>query len=178
MRLTEAEKRRIKTLAVSQGLTLRQAAVEAFEAWAAQLPSRALPADPARGISADAALEKPGRPDRAATPKPDQRPVGRKPQSAPGGGTVPNLGAASRAWLSRVPQLDWSKCPAAECVQTKTGNVWVASGTLVPLVHIFEAVAGDNPLPEIADVYDLTLQQLIAILQFAAEGAAPSSPSR
>jgi uncharacterized protein (DUF433 family) len=42
----------------------------------------------------------------------------------------------------------------------------------MPLVHIFEAVAGDNPLPEIVEVYGLTLQQLMAILQFAAEGAA------
>jgi len=172
MRLTEAEKRRIRTLAVSQGLTLGQAAVEAFEAWAAQLASRALPADPARSTPASAALEKPGRPDRTATPRRDHRRAEGKPPAAPGGGPVPNLGALAGDWPARAMQLDWSKCSAAECVQTKTGNVWVASGTLVPLVHIFEAVAGDNPLPEIAEVYDLTLQQLIAILQFAAESAA------
>ncbi len=40
VRLSEAEKRRIKTLAASQGLTLREAVVQAFEAWAAQLQSR------------------------------------------------------------------------------------------------------------------------------------------
>jgi hypothetical protein len=37
VRLPEAERRRIKVLAASQGLTLRQAIVEAFEAWASQL---------------------------------------------------------------------------------------------------------------------------------------------
>src|SRR5271157_1324113 len=107
MRLTEAEKRRIKTLAVSQGLTLGQAAVEAFEVWAAQLASRALPADPARGTPADAALEKPGRPDRAATPKRDQRRAEGKPPSALGGGSVPNLGALAGDWPARAMQLDW-----------------------------------------------------------------------
>jgi len=54
----------------------------------------------------------------------------------------------------------------------------LALSHLMPLVHIFEAVAGDNPLPEIAEVYGLTLQQLIAVLQFAAEGAAPASARR
>ena len=49
----------------------------------------------------------------------------------------------------------------------------MAGGTLVPLVHIFEAVAGGHPLPEIAEVYEFTLQQLMTLLQFAAEGAAP-----
>ena len=95
-----------------------------------------------------------------------------------GGGPVPNLGALAGDWPARAVQLDWSKCPAAECVQTKKGNVWVAGGTLEPLVHIFEAVAEEIPLPEIAETYALDLQQLIAILQFAAEGSAPAAASR
>jgi hypothetical protein len=37
VRLSEAERRRIKVLAASQGLTLRQAVIEAFEAWASKL---------------------------------------------------------------------------------------------------------------------------------------------
>jgi len=41
VQLTEAEKRHIKTLAVSQGLTLRQATLQAFQAWELQLQSRA-----------------------------------------------------------------------------------------------------------------------------------------
>ncbi|MGO9516557.1 MAG: hypothetical protein ACLPND_05890 [Candidatus Korobacteraceae bacterium] len=46
VRLTEAERRRIKTLAASQGLTMREAIVQAFEAWASQLQSGALLAGP------------------------------------------------------------------------------------------------------------------------------------
>jgi len=41
VRLPEAEKRRIKIMAASQGVTIRQAIREAFDAWAAQLQSRA-----------------------------------------------------------------------------------------------------------------------------------------
>ena len=45
VRLTEAERRRIRTLAVSQGLTMREAILQAFEAWASQLPSVAVPSE-------------------------------------------------------------------------------------------------------------------------------------
>ena len=171
VRLTEAERRRIRTLAVSQGLTMREAIVQAFEAWASQFPCGGLTAGP-----------KPKRrrqPERASTGQRVPYPADSRPSEAgPSLADVPGLEALVGDWVSNAAQLDWSKCPAAECVRTKTGNVWVASGTLVPLVHIFEAVAGDNPLREIAEVYGFTLQQLIAILQFAAEGAAPSVPDR
>jgi len=40
VRLPEAQKRRIKSLAASQGLTLREALHEAFEAWASQLEAQ------------------------------------------------------------------------------------------------------------------------------------------
>ena len=61
VQLTEAEKRDIKTLAASQGLTLRQATLRAFEAWASQLRSPAPAAIPARGTNgADLAEAGPG----------------------------------------------------------------------------------------------------------------------
>ncbi len=58
VRLSEAEKRRIKALAASRGLTLRQAILEAFEVWASQLESEELAADLAWGASPDADVEK------------------------------------------------------------------------------------------------------------------------
>ena len=180
VRLTETERRRIRTLAVSQGLTMREAILQAFEAWASQLPSVAVPSGRSASFgaetsraSAGARSKKRRQPERASMGQQLLRPDDTRPSEVgPSLADVPGLEALVGDWVSNAAQLDWSKCPAAECVQTKTGNIWVASGTLVPLVHIFEAVAGDNPLPEIADVYVLTLQQLIAILQFAAEGAA------
>jgi len=70
VQLTEAEKRGIKTLAASQGLTLRQAVQQAFAAWAAQLQSGTPAADLALAVSAAARGKKPGRPKRTATPHP------------------------------------------------------------------------------------------------------------
>ncbi len=90
-------------------------------------------------------------------------------------GSLPGLEALTGDWPAKAAQLDWSTCPAAESVQTKRGTVWVASGTLVPLVHVFEAVAQGHPLREIAEAYELTLQQLNTLLQFAAAGAGAAS---
>jgi Protein of unknown function (DUF433) len=203
VRLTEAEKRLIKTLAASQGLTLRQATLEAYGAWAEKLQSSALPGGTAQGVPARRESAKPGQPKRGSrvsaqqpdadastssgqalgykqktTPKQELRRADAGPSTAPGNAQVPSQEAPSVAWLHRVAQLDlnWSKCPAAERVHEKTGNVWVARGTRVPLSAIFDAVAKGEPFVEICEVFRITLQQLIAILQFAAEGLAAARP--
>jgi len=41
-----------------------------------------------------------------------------------------------------------------------------------------ESVADGHPFLEIARVFEITLQQLITVLQFAAEGEAPATPDR
>ncbi len=178
VRLPEAEKRRIKVLAAGEGLTIRQAIHEAFDAWVAHLQSRGRSPEAARSASATGDAGKPSRPKRAATPQHDQRPVSGKPSSMPGSGQVPNLGASSRGWLVRAAQLDWSKCPAVESGQGKSGKIWVLRGTDAPLAELLQAVAEGQPFLEIAEVFEITLQQLIAILQFAAVGAAPSLSGR
>ena len=197
VRLPQANKRRIKGLAATQGLTLGQAVLQAFEAWASQLQSGGPPPlDPRPSARANIDYEKPGQPKRGSqrsaekqganpvhktthetTPRQSRRPADEAPPLTPGGGHVPNLKAPSLAWLRRVAQLDlnWSKCPAVERVHEKTGNVWVARGTRVPLSAIFDAVAKGEPFVKICEVFEITLQQLIAILQFAAEGAAARS---
>ena len=84
VRLPEAERRRIKTLAASQGLTLAEAIREAFEAWASQLQRQGA-ASPGSALATalsgpdlekptpqtGAPTRKPGRPARAAKPHPD-----------------------------------------------------------------------------------------------------------
>jgi uncharacterized protein (DUF433 family) len=178
VQLTEAEKRHIKTLAASQGLTLRQATLQAFQAWAEQLQSRPLPADPARGTRAGADLRKPGRPKSVATPRQDRRQTEGALSPASGGGQIPKVGAATRAALLKATQLDWSKCPVAQRVPGKAGDVWVVRGTDAPLADVLQSVADGHPFLEIAEVFEITLQQLIAIVQFAAESAAPASAGR
>ena len=73
VRLPEAERRSIKIMAASQGVTIRQAIHEAFDAWAAQLQSRAHTPDAGRGTPAGADSEKPRQPNHSATPRQDRR---------------------------------------------------------------------------------------------------------
>ena len=172
VQLTEAEKRHIKTLAVSQGLTLRKATLQAFQAWELQFQSRARPAAPARGTRAGADS---GQPKRAARPGQNQRQAQGKRASTPDAGAAPSPETPSRAWLRGAARLDWSKCPTVESGQGKSGRIWLVRGTDAPLAEVLHAVAEGHPFLEIAEVYEITLQQLIAVLQFAAEGAAPAA---
>jgi hypothetical protein len=177
VRLTQAEKRDIKTLAASQGLTLRQAILHAFAAWEPQLTVRK-PATP-RPAQPPAAAPSQGPAEQTARVKPTARPSDQGPRAASGGSPVVSLPARAAEWLRQAAgQLDWSKCPEAECLQGKTRKVWVVRETCVPLAHILAAVAEGHPFAEIAEVHEINLQQLMAILQFAAEGAAPPVSNR
>ena len=73
--LSPIEKRRIKVMAAAQDLTLRQAIREAFEAWSAQLQSRARTREQRGEPASGAASHKPARPSSAATPGEDRRPA-------------------------------------------------------------------------------------------------------
>ncbi len=168
VRLSEAEKRYVKSLAARQGLTLRRAILQAFETWELLLQSRELAAGPARGTPASADSQKSGQANPAVKPRQDQRRPGEGPPLAPDGGSIPGFSAASRALLHRAAHVDWSKCPAVEGVRGKTGNVWVVRGTDAPLVEILQSVADGQPFLEVADAFEITLQQLLAVLQFAA----------
>jgi Protein of unknown function (DUF433) len=152
VRLTDAEKRCIKSLAAREGLTLRQAILQAFEAWEERLQSRGLPAN--------------------------WRLAEEAPSVTPGGDHVPGEEDTSRAWLRRAVGLDWSKCQAAQKIQGKTGSVWVARGTRVPVDAVLSAVAEGESFLEIAEVFKISLQQLIAILQFAAEHVGLDAPTK
>ena len=176
VRLPEAEKRRIKILAASEGLTIGRAIHEAFDAWVAQLQSRGRRPAAARGTSAARDWEKPSAPSRAAAPRQDQRPAHGKPFSTPAAGSAPKPGAASQAWLRRAAQLDWSKCPAAECLRGDSGSIWVVRGTSAALAEVLQSIADGHPVDKIAEVFEISLQQLLAVLQFATEGAA-TAPS-
>jgi hypothetical protein len=66
VRLPAGEKRRIKMLAASEGLTIRQAIHEAFDAWVAQLQSRGRTPEAAKSAAGDS--EKPSAKPRGGTP--------------------------------------------------------------------------------------------------------------
>ncbi len=178
VRVPDAEKRRIKSMAATQGLTIRQAIHEAFDAWALQLQSRA--PDPHQAPSAPTgtgpATQR--QPKQSAKLSQERRSAQAKPFPRPDSGAAANADAPSINWLLRAGRLDWSKCAAAQSVPGERGDIWVVRGTRVPLAAIFKRVAEGYPFLEIQETLGLTLQQLMAVLQFAAEGAAGAADGR
>ena len=143
IRLPHAEKRYIRSLAAREGLTLREALHQAFQAWEAQMQA----------------------PTRPAAPAAEGQPQDRK--------------ATSSAWLRQAAaQLDWSKCPEAQRVAGKDGNVWVVRGTRVPVSAVLDALAEGYPPGEVAEVFEFSLPRLLAILRFAVESAPPGTSGR
>ena len=95
-------------------------------------------------------------------------PRGEPAESAAALPTPPN-----RGWLRGAAGLDWSKCPAAELLQGRNRSVWVVRGTLRSLEDVFDSVANGYPMKEIAETYEITVEQLTAIVLFAAKRVAP-----
>jgi len=114
VRLTEAERRSIRTLAVSQGLTMREAILQAFEAWASQLPSVAVPSGRSASFgaetsraSAGARSKKRRQPERASMGQQLLRPDDTRPSEVgPSLADVPGLKSLGGDWVSNAAQLD------------------------------------------------------------------------
>jgi uncharacterized protein (DUF433 family) len=64
--------------------------------------------------------------------------------------------------------LDWSKCPAVESVPGRVSGAWVFRGTRMPVATIFENLEDGMSIEEIMDQFDVTREQVKAVLDFAA----------
>ncbi len=64
--------------------------------------------------------------------------------------------------------LDWSKCPAVESVPGKVSGAWVFRGTRMPVAAIFENLEDGMSIEEIMEQFDVTREQVSAVLDFAA----------
>lgn len=69
--------------------------------------------------------------------------------------------------------LDWSQCPAVESVPGRVSGAWVLRDTRMPVSVIFENLEYGATLDEIVENYGITLEQIRAVLEFAAQSAAP-----
>jgi|ERR1035438_4572867 hypothetical protein len=138
-RLSDPDKRRIRALAVSQGLTLTEALLEAFAAWEEKLHAKA-PAVP---------------PTQAARPE---------------------AGGVSRLWLQQAAKLDWTKCPEVELMQSKDRRLWVLRGTMAPLAEVLQSMADGPPVEEVAEMFEVELNQLKKVLQYAGHSTKSESP--
>ena len=64
--------------------------------------------------------------------------------------------------------LDWSACPAVESVPGKVSGAWVFRGTRLPVATIFENLEDGLTIEEIMEQFDVTREQINAVLEFAA----------
>ena len=64
--------------------------------------------------------------------------------------------------------LDWSQCPAVESVPDRLGGAWVFRGTRMPVSAVFENLEAGASVDEIIAQFDVTREQINAVLEFAA----------
>lgn len=67
--------------------------------------------------------------------------------------------------------LNWSHCPAVESVPGRLGGAWVLRGTRMPISVIFENLEYGSSIEEIIENYNVTREQIQAVLNFAARSA-------
>jgi uncharacterized protein (DUF433 family) len=64
--------------------------------------------------------------------------------------------------------LDWTQCTAVESVPGKVSGAWVLRGTRLPVATIFENLEDGLSIEEIMEQFDVTREQVTAVLDFAA----------
>jgi uncharacterized protein (DUF433 family) len=73
--------------------------------------------------------------------------------------------------------LDWSQCPAVESVPGRLSGAWVFVETRMPVSAVFENLEAGASIEEIIDQFDVTREQISAVLEFAARSLDPAPPS-
>ena len=65
-------------------------------------------------------------------------------------------------------RLDWSQCPAVESIPGKVSGAWLFRDTRMPVSIVFENLEAGATIDEIMEWFDVTREQVVAVLQFAA----------
>ena len=72
--------------------------------------------------------------------------------------------------------LDWSQCPAVESIPGKVSGAWVFRGTRMPVTTVFENLEAGASIEDIMEWFDVSREQVTAVLDFAARSLeAPAS---
>ena len=73
-----------------------------------------------------------------------------------------------------MASLDWSQCPAVESVPGRLSGAWVFRDTRMPVSAVFENLEAGATIEEIIDQFDITREQIKAVLEFAARSLDPA----
>src|SRR5258707_4295323 len=72
--------------------------------------------------------------------------------------------------------LDWSQCPAVESVPGKVSGAWVFRGTRMPVATVFENLEAGASIEEIMEWFDVTREQVVAVLRFSGPRLSTPAP--
>ena len=73
--------------------------------------------------------------------------------------------------------LDWSQCPAVESIPGKVSGAWVFKDTRMPVATVFENLQ-DMSVEEVMEQFDVTREQITAVLDFVAQSLKVSAPEQ
>lgn len=71
--------------------------------------------------------------------------------------------------------LDWSQCPAVESHPEVVSGAWVLRHTRLPVATVIENSA-ELPIEEVMAQFDVTRDQIAAVLAFVAESLRRTAP--
>lgn len=73
--------------------------------------------------------------------------------------------------------VDWSQSPAVESVADRRSGAWMFKDSRRPVATVFENLEVGTSIEEIIEQYDVTREQIQAVLEFAARSLdAPPVP--
>ena len=73
-----------------------------------------------------------------------------------------------------MANLDWSQCPAVESAPGRLSGAWVFRDTRMPVSAVFENLEAGATIEEIIEQFDITREQIRAVLEFAARSLDPA----
>ena len=74
--------------------------------------------------------------------------------------------------------LDWSQCSAVESIPGKVSGAWVFKKTRLPVSVVFDNLEAGATIDEIVDWFDVTPDQVKAVVEFAARSLDAPVPGR
>jgi uncharacterized protein (DUF433 family) len=76
-----------------------------------------------------------------------------------------------------MTSLDWSQCPAVESIPGKVSGAWVFRDTRLPVATVIENLE-DLSVEEVMEQFDVTREQITAVLDFVAQSLKVPAPSQ
>ena len=76
-----------------------------------------------------------------------------------------------------MASIDWSQCPAVESIPGNVSGAWVFKDTRLPFATVIENLE-DLSVDEVMEQFDVTREQINAVLDFVAQSLKTSVPEQ